>query len=200
MVVGDLWTYDQERARLTYEELLTVLVEVECILNSSPLTYMYPDEIGNCLISGRQVLSLLDTTKGEVDNPSSSQETVSRRASYLQTLMDHFWKFWRRKYVPALRESYWLKEVRPGPVVRKADVVSIHEQSLPRTLCRTGVVHELIKGIDTKTWGAVVRVANKGKISFLRRSVQRLFQLEIISTRSVRAALKIQQVQSTIRV
>jgi hypothetical protein len=31
-------------ARLTYEELLTLLIRVEGVLNSRPLTYVYPDE------------------------------------------------------------------------------------------------------------------------------------------------------------
>jgi hypothetical protein len=30
-------------AKLTYEELLTILIEVECVLNSRPLTYVYDD-------------------------------------------------------------------------------------------------------------------------------------------------------------
>ena len=103
---------------------------------------MYPDEIGepltpSHLISGRRMLSLPDTTKRGADNPSSSQETVSRRARYLQTLMDHFWNLWRREYVPALRESHRLKEVSPGPVVQKGDVVSIHDESLPQPECES---------------------------------------------------------------
>ena len=88
------------KARLTYEELCTVLAEVECILNSQPLTYMYPDELEepltpSHLISGRRMLSLPDTNTRGMVNPTSTQETVSRRARYLQTLMNHFWnQFW----------------------------------------------------------------------------------------------------------
>jgi len=60
------------------------------------------------------------------------------------------------------------------------DVVSIHDESLPRAKWRMGVVHELINGVDKKSRGAVVRIADKGKISFLRRPLQRLFPLEIL--------------------
>ena len=63
--------------------------------------------------------------------------------------------------------------------MQQGDVVSIHDENLPRTLWRTGVVHELIKRTDDKTRGAVIRVADKGKTSFLRRPVQRLFPFEI---------------------
>ena len=62
------------RARLTYEELLTVLTEVECILNSRPLTYLYPDDLEepltpSHLISGRRLLSLPDKPEVEQINP-----------------------------------------------------------------------------------------------------------------------------------
>lgn len=62
------------KARLTYEEVLTILTEVECIVNSRALTYLYPDNLGEPLtpahlISGRQLLSLPDTTKSEATVP-----------------------------------------------------------------------------------------------------------------------------------
>ena len=60
------------------------------------------------------------------------------------------------------------------------DVVSVHEEPLPRTKWRMGVVHELIKGVDEKTRVAVVRIADKGKSSYLRRPLQRLFPFEIL--------------------
>ena len=42
-----------------------------------------------------------------------------------------------------------------------------------------GVVHKLIKGVDKKTRGAVVRIADKGKSSYLRRPLHpRLFPLD----------------------
>ena len=43
-----------------------------------------------------------------------------------------------------------------------------------------GVVHELIKGVDKKTRGAVVRITDEGKTSYLRRPLQRLCPPEIL--------------------
>jgi len=70
------------KARLTYEELLTVLIEVECILNSRPLTYLYPDDLEEPLTpshlsNGRRMLSLPDVTRSGIDN-SSTRETVTK--------------------------------------------------------------------------------------------------------------------------
>lgn len=48
------------RAKLTYDELLTAIVEVEMILNSRPLTYVSPDHIEE-LLTPAHFLSLPDT-------------------------------------------------------------------------------------------------------------------------------------------
>ena len=172
------------KACLTYEELLTVLTEVECVLNSRPLSYLYPDDLEEPLTpshlsSGRRLLSLPDTTRSGADS-SSTRETVTRRARYLHRLMDHLWNRWRREYIPALRESHRLKLDSPGQTVKIGDIVSVHDESLPHTKWRMGVVHELINGVDKKARGAVVRIADKGKSSYLRRPLQRLFPLEIL--------------------
>ena len=192
------------KARLTYEELLTVLIEVECILNSRPLTYLYPDETEepltpSHLVSGRWMLSLPDLPTKVVENPISTRDSVSRRARYLQSLMNHLWNRWRREYLPALREAHRLKGASPSEVVHKGDVVSIHDESLPRTLWRTGVVHDLIKGADEKIWGAVVRVVDKGRTSFLRRPVQRLFPFEIRSDSEGNSQSHSEDVTTTVR-
>ena len=61
------------------------------------------------------------------------------------------------------------------------DIVSAHDESLPRTKWRMGVTHELIKGVDKKKRGAVFRIADKGNGSHLRRPLQRLFPFEILA-------------------
>jgi len=63
--------------------------------------------------------------------------------------------------------------------VKIGDIVSVQDESLPRTKWGIGVVHELINGVDKETRGVVVRIANMGKSSYLRRPLQRLFPLKI---------------------
>jgi len=150
------------KARLTNEELLTVLTEVECILNSRPLTYLYPDDLEepltpSHLISRRRLLSLPDTARSAADN-SSTRETVTRRARYLQRLLDHLRNRLRREYIPALRKSHSLKLGSGGQTVKIGDIASVHDESLPRAKWRIGVVHELINGVDKKTRGAFVHI------------------------------------------
>ena len=67
-----------------------------------------------------------------------------------------------------------------GQTAQIGDIVSVHDESLPHTKWRMGVVHELIKGVDKKTRGAVVRITDKGKSSCLRCPLQGLFPLKIL--------------------
>ena len=101
------------------------------------------------VISGRRLLSLPDATRSGTDN-SSTHETRTRTGRYLQKLMDHLWNRWRREYIPALREAHRLNLHSAGQTAQIGDIVSVHDESLPRTKWRMGVVHELIKGVDNK--------------------------------------------------
>ena len=90
------------RARLTYDELLTVLAEVEMILNSKPLSYVSSEDIEepltpSHLLIGHRVINLLDTvvTYGGGDSDEDidvSQESLSKRVRHLSVIMEHFWK------------------------------------------------------------------------------------------------------------
>ena len=80
--------------RLTFEELMTVLIEVEAVFNSRPLTYIYAEDVEepltpSHLLIGRRLLTLPDTERcGE--GLSSTQETITKRARYQRTLADYF--------------------------------------------------------------------------------------------------------------
>ena len=67
-------------ARLTYEEFMTVLTEVEAVLNSRPLTYVYAEDVEepltpSHLLIGEILLTLRDTQQ------SNEVPTVLKRLS-----------------------------------------------------------------------------------------------------------------------
>jgi hypothetical protein len=65
------------------------------------------------------------------------------------------------------------------------DVVTVHEDGLPRGLWRLGKIESVIPGNDGKIRAAVVkRRSKKGCITLLKRPVQKLFPLELFSERS----------------
>ena len=173
-------------SKLTYEELLTVLVEVECVLNSRPLTYVYSEEAEEPLTPSHLLLGhRLLSKSASTSSPESleTEEQVSRRANYLKILLRHFWKRWRSEYLSELREHHRYSSVKStavSPSVQNGDVVIIKEDNVARNLWKLGRVEELIMSEDSHVRGAIVRVARAGKPSvLLRRPVQCLYPLEV---------------------
>ena len=85
-------------ARVTSEELYTVLTEIEATLNSRPLTYVSTKDAEepvtpSHLINGRRVLSLPDPLdpKEELGLDQINGRELGRRVTYLRTLGEHFW-------------------------------------------------------------------------------------------------------------
>ena len=88
------------RASLTHDELNTILVEVESVINSRPLTYVFNDSEGidyslspSHLIYGRKVANIPNVGHFET---ISTCESLSRLARHHQTLLRHFTNQWRR--------------------------------------------------------------------------------------------------------
>ena len=79
------------RARLKYEELLTVIIEVEAIVNSRPLSYVSPNDLEepltpSHLLVGCQLTSLPDHTQYEQEPDEdfkTSPEMLTRRWRFL---------------------------------------------------------------------------------------------------------------------
>ncbi|KAK0148669.1 hypothetical protein N1851_010999 [Merluccius polli] len=123
---------------LPEEVLLTVLLEVEAILNSKPLGYVSADIADidpvtpNSLLMGRP-----DGALPQVVYPNT--EILSRRRwRHSQVLVDHFWSRFIREYLPGLQtRQKW--QASPPELLEKAVVLMVDPQ-LPRALWPIGHV------------------------------------------------------------
>ena len=121
------------RASLSYDEMQTVIIEVEAIVNSRPLSYVHPDDLEepltpSHLIVGCRLLSLPDhlTYIEPVDDEDFglSVNTLQQRTKHLNNVINHFWRRWSKV----------------------SDVVVIHDEDSPRGFWK------LVKGAKLDKW------------------------------------------------
>ena len=170
-----------DNAKLNYEELLTVLTEIERVVNSRPISYIYNDEITETLTSshlliGRNILSEVNNTDLTCDEFNLNKEACATRLTYLQNLLSHYWKRFEkdlcelRKHQLNNKRNYNLNQS-----LKLNDMVLIKDNELlPRNQWRKGVVHELVIGSDNQVRGAVLRVMSNGRANYIKRDVKRL--------------------------
>ncbi|XP_055680290.1 uncharacterized protein LOC129788348 [Lutzomyia longipalpis] len=158
---------------LTFEELSTVISQIEAILNSRPLTPLPagPDE-QPALCPGH-----FTTLKPLVMMPSQDFTNINpgllTRWQLCQKLLQQFAIRWKKEYLQTLqRRNKWTKEeenIKPG------DVVLISEDDMPPYAWPLAVVDQVHPGRDGKCRVATVRTA-KGVYT---RAVQKLSKLPI---------------------
>lgn len=163
--------------RLSYEELLTVLTEVECTLNARLLTYEYnevDEEVltPSHLIYGRRIKSIPNEIV-EPDDVVSGAQCLAR-FKYLSTRSAHFWNRWRREF-------HRCQVRNQNRTIEVGDIVVVYDEEKKRGEWKLGVVESLVKGKDSVVRGANVRMVTKGKPTHLSRPVQKLYPLEIRS-------------------
>lgn len=179
------------RAKLTYDELLTSLIEVEMVINSRPLTYVSPDDLQEPLtpahfLTGRRILSLPDGI-GCGDDPDDedvhpTHDHLTKRMKYLNVVLNHFWKRWQSEYLLDLRESHRQQcagsSSDGATTVKTGDVVLLQEDK-PRAFWRLARVKQLITGRDGRVRAAILAVPSReGQISTFQRPIQLLYPLE----------------------
>jgi len=145
-------------SRLDYEEFETTLVEVEGILNSWPLTYVTEDFeeplTPSLLCIGCRLLS--PTQNPQVVKAQGNLATWSRCQRYLHTVLKHFWNRWRKEYLTELQEHHRGKKTPQVRVIKKGDVVCVHEEFTPCQSWKIGLVQDLIIGRDQVVRAAIV--------------------------------------------
>ena len=115
-----------KKSKITYEELLTLIIEIEGVINSRPLCYLYSDSsvdeilTPSHLMFGRRLLSREHSIQPELD---STSENLNKRVKYLNTLIVHFEKRWRNEYLTELREHQHLNNNLPAYQAEVGQVV-----------------------------------------------------------------------------
>ena len=176
-------------SRLSYDDLLTLVVEIEGTLNSRPLTFMAADDLEepltpSHLLTGHRVLRLPDSSIPEVDPDfmaSTDRAHVTSWMSHLNLLLQHFWKRWSREYLTELRDAHRYSASPRGSnkEITIGDIVLVHDEKHPRAFWKLGRVEKLIKGQDGNVRGAVIRFHSNTGTSVLKRPSQMLYPLEI---------------------
>ena len=174
------------RAKLNLEELTTITIEVEMVINSRPLTYVSQSDLDepitpSHLLIGRRIMSLPEFLLYEDDDDYTvTPRLLSKRMKHMEEIMNHFWRRWKTEYLMELREAHRFgPHGIKGEYISVGDVVIIHNEDKKRGFWKLGRVEEVIKGQDNEIRGAITRVCTNNKQKLLRRPVRRLYPLEI---------------------
>ena len=173
------------RSTLSFDELSTVLVEIEGIINSRPLTYVYVDNESisfpltpSDLIYGRRITSTPNAIHYEV---VSTNQSLTKKSRHHRHVLQQLTNQWRREYlIEQLKERSQVGS--KGCNKRRisiGDLVLLKNDSTSRAFWKLAKVEELIPGRDGNVRAAGVKVANNsGRPSHLRRVVQHLVPIE----------------------
>ncbi|GFW53026.1 integrase catalytic domain-containing protein [Trichonephila clavipes] len=114
---------------LTYEELLTVTVQIEGILNARPLCPLSNNDDDFQVLTPAHFLINRSLNSLEEPNLTKCKETNLKRWQKMTKIVLLMWKFWSRNYLNQLQQrGKWIFEKNN---VKIGDLVLIIEENLP---------------------------------------------------------------------
>ncbi|XP_017788507.1 PREDICTED: uncharacterized protein LOC108571048 [Habropoda laboriosa] len=155
--------------RLTYEELYTILTQVEACLNSRPLHPISTDPNDlNPLTPGHFLIgdALMALPQPDLTNVT---ETRLNRYQLVQKTIQHFWKRWQREYLHGLQQRHKWRTDSPD-LIRIGAMILLGEDNLPPLQWRLGRIIDLHPGPDGVARVVSVRTAH----GTLKRPVKKI--------------------------
>lgn len=139
---------------LTYEELYTLLTQIESCLNSRPLSPLSSDPHDlNPLTPGHFLIGTALSSLPDHDLTSLKTNRLNRY-QLIQQMFQHFWQRWQKEYLHQLQQSYkWTRT--SNHQLTEGTLVIIKEDGLPPLRWCLGRITELHQGKD-----GVVRVVS----------------------------------------
>jgi len=160
-------------ALMNFEELCTLLTQIEACLNSRPITELSHDPSDlNALTPAH---FLVGGPISQFPEPTHHTKNISLTARWelLQKLRRQFWDRWSKEYLHLLqpRSKWW----KTQPNLKVNDMVIIEKENSPPLEWHLGRVIDLKPGRDNKVRIVTVRT----KQGDLTRSINRVYLLPV---------------------
>ncbi|XP_055848210.1 uncharacterized protein LOC129913509 [Episyrphus balteatus] len=157
----------------TFEELATLLAQIEACLNSRPLCALRND------IDDLAVLTpghfLIGQALNAIPEPdlTASNSSFNQRWKHVQQMNQHFWKRWSTEYLNRLQQRpKWLTNEQS---LKVGDVVLIKDENTPPTAWPLGIIQMIHPGKD----GLVRVVTVRTRFSTCQRPIVKICRLPI---------------------
>ena len=88
-----------------FNELQVLLHEIELVLNSRPLGFVYDNDLEEILTPNHLLLGRkLYTSNSSIQSNVKINLVLLKRVHHINTLLNRFWSRWRNEYVTLLGE------------------------------------------------------------------------------------------------
>ena len=132
-----------------FEELQTVLFEIELIINNKPLTYVYPNtiETPNHVLFGRKLFYSSKTRSSVVRNITVLSSTTDK----INRVRNHILNRLRHGYVVNLRETQRTSKLNKNSLkINVNDIVLDFYEKVPRNVWRIAIVTRVLPRRDSE--------------------------------------------------
>ena len=165
---------------MTPDELVTLLAEVEAIINNRPLTYVNDDNREGEILTpahllyGRNIFLYPFFQTEERDNAPCNLNTLVLYHNHISCIIEKFRSMFVNNYITMLREKHYLSRKPPSRCPKLGEIV-ILSVDIPKVLWHLGRIVKLIPSAD-----AIVREVDVlTKNTIVHRTVNKLIRFRI---------------------
>ena len=176
----------------TFEELQTILCDVEAVINSRPLVYLSCDDIDEAvtpyhLIYGRTLVNHTRIVEPIID---FTVDDCRKRILHVRKLMRDFWSIFSDNYMNELRQFHSYSKTKvssQGDELIVGDVVLVKEDNLHKSDWKLGKITQLVRGKDDRVRGVELKTISKtGQATTCIIPLQKIIPFEILDKSSTK--------------
>ncbi|VEN51227.1 unnamed protein product [Callosobruchus maculatus] len=156
---------------LTFEEMSTVLTQIESLLNSRPLCVLSRDSETPEALTPSHFLCQMPLNSLPAETVEGLPLNRLDRFQLIDRMIQDFWKRWRLEYLTSLQSR--VKWYKPGPKIQPGTVVVLREDNSPPLHWPLGIIKEVFPGKD----GHIRNVTVKTSKGIFSRPVIKVFPL-----------------------